>query len=741
MAITVKHKFVSAIPDAGDTTIVQPSNWNDDHDLVGTIPVANGGTGASTLTGYVKGNGTSAMTAASTIPNTDITGLGTASTKDAGVALGVATLDAGGKVPVSELPAAVLGALSYQGTWNASTNTPTLTSSVGTKGYYYVVSVAGSTDLNGITDWQIGDWAVYNGTVWQKVDNTDAGGDVVGPASATDNAIARFDTTTGKLIQNSVTLIDDTGNASGILSQQFSNGSAVTLAAGKMWYDGSTGAWNAGMGNGNITQQIGEELFIYGKASAAITDSPLQIVYHTGTVGASGVITFAPTIAGITDENAIIGVATENLALNAFGRVTSFGVVRGITTNGSAFGETWADDDVIWYNPVTGNPTNVKPSAPNIKFQIGLVIKAGAGGSGSFQVALVQGTALGGTDSNVKLTSATNGNILTYDGGNGYWKNTDLTAGTGISVSKSVNGVLTVTNTSPSSGGTVTSVAATVPSFLSISGSPITTSGTLALTYSGTALPLANGGTGATSAPYAMANLMGFTSTATAAGTTTLTNTSSYYQLFTGTLAQTVVLPVTSTLQTGWTFHICNNSTAGNITIQSSGGNSVLVVVPGTTAMVTCIATGGTGVADWEAGFTDFSTLTGNGAVVLNNGPTFLGTAAFAAISASGSVNFNTTASTITLGSSSGTAAITIGNSTVSQTTNIQAGATASGSTKTMNIGTGGLTGSTTTMSIGSTFGTTVTCNGTWNHTGAITTTSTLTAGSGVTGGIAGGTF
>jgi len=51
MAITVKHKFVSAIPDAGDPTIVQPSNWNDSHDLVGTVPVANGGTGAATLTG------------------------------------------------------------------------------------------------------------------------------------------------------------------------------------------------------------------------------------------------------------------------------------------------------------------------------------------------------------------------------------------------------------------------------------------------------------------------------------------------------------------------------------------------------------------------------------------------------------------------------------------------------------------------------------------------------------------
>ena len=271
-----------------------------------------------------------------------------------------------------------------------------------------------------------------------------------------------------------------------------------TLAAGRMWYNSSTGNWNLGMGGGNITQQVGEELFVYGKASSAITDSPLQIVYHTGTVGASGVITFAPTIAGITDENAIVGVATENIALNGFGRVTTFGVVNGITTNGTAFGETWADDDVIWYNPVTGNPTKVKPVAPNIKFQIGNVIKAGSGGSGSFQVNLVQGTALGGTDSNVQVTSVANGNILSYDGGNGYWKNTDLAAGTGISVSKSANGVLTVTNTSPSSGGTVTSVAATVPSFLSVAGSPITSSGTLAISLSGTALPAANGGTGLT---------------------------------------------------------------------------------------------------------------------------------------------------------------------------------------------------------------------------------------------------
>jgi hypothetical protein len=66
----------------------------------------------------------------------------------------------------------ITGTLNYQGAWNASTNTPTLVSSVGTNSYYYVVSVAGSTNLNGITDWQIGDWAIFNGTIWQKIDQT-----------------------------------------------------------------------------------------------------------------------------------------------------------------------------------------------------------------------------------------------------------------------------------------------------------------------------------------------------------------------------------------------------------------------------------------------------------------------------------------------------------------------------------------------------------------------------------------
>lgn len=269
--------------------------------------------------------------------------------------------------------------------------------------------------------------------------------------------------------------------------------------------------------------------------------------------------------------------------------------------------------------------------------------------------------------------------------------------------------------------------SAASPTWTSLSSSAVTTfsGGTTgltpntatsgAITLAGT-LALANGGTGATSAPYAMANLMGFTSTATAAGTTVLTNASSYYQVFTGATTQTITLPVTSTLQTGWTFHICNNST-GALTVNSSGANLVLSVISGTTVMFTCIGTTLTTAADWEAGYTDFSTATGTGAVVLGTAPTITTLTAAGAFTGSGTTtNFTVSAQTsglITVGGTAGTGIITLGQSTVSQTTNIQAGATASASVKTLNIGTGGLTGSTTTIAIGSTFGTTITLNGT----------------------------
>jgi hypothetical protein len=90
-----------------------------------------------------------------------------------GAALGYASLDAGGKVPTAQLPST--GASVYQGTWNAATNTPTIpAASAGNNGWYYNVSVAGTTNINGINSWAVGDQIISNGTVWQKIPNAQA---------------------------------------------------------------------------------------------------------------------------------------------------------------------------------------------------------------------------------------------------------------------------------------------------------------------------------------------------------------------------------------------------------------------------------------------------------------------------------------------------------------------------------------------------------------------------------------
>ena len=87
-----------------------------------------------------------------------------------GAAGGVAELDVTGKLPVSRLPASVIGGLNYQGTWNATTNSPALVSGTGTKGHYYKVSVAGSVTIDGNNAWYVGDMIAYNGAAWDKLD-------------------------------------------------------------------------------------------------------------------------------------------------------------------------------------------------------------------------------------------------------------------------------------------------------------------------------------------------------------------------------------------------------------------------------------------------------------------------------------------------------------------------------------------------------------------------------------------
>lgn len=104
---------------------------------------------------------------------------------------------------------------------------------------------------------------------------------------------------------------------------------------------------------------------------------------------------------------------------------------------------------------------------------------------------------------------------------------------------------------------------------------------------------------GTFTAPISAPNFIpGYTTTATAAGTTTLTATSNYYQRFTGATTQTVTLPVTSTLVLGQTFEVLNDST-GAVTVQSSGANAILILAAGTRATFECILTSGTTAASW----------------------------------------------------------------------------------------------------------------------------------------------
>lgn len=212
----------------------------------------------------------------------------------------------------------------------------------------------------------------------------------------------------------------------------------VPTAIGSMYWDGGT-TMNL-QATANVLIRIGEAEYVYVKASSAITKG--QLCYHTGSVGASGVITAAPTPLALSDPNQIVGVAAETIALNGFGLILLSGDLRGFNTTGSSVGETWADGDPLYYNPAyVGSFTKVKPSAPNQKTYIGEVINAGAGSSGSINVRIIPGSTLGGTDGNVQFGTLATNDLIQYNGT--YWTNVtaaSVIAGTsGAPITKTAN--------------------------------------------------------------------------------------------------------------------------------------------------------------------------------------------------------------------------------------------------------------------------------------------------------------
>lgn len=93
----------------------------------------------------------------------------------AGVSNGIATLGSDGKLTSSQMPNSVLGSLVYDGVWDASTNIPIIQlASALNSGHYYKVSISGSTNIDGISEWNVGDWIISNGVSWDKIDNTDS---------------------------------------------------------------------------------------------------------------------------------------------------------------------------------------------------------------------------------------------------------------------------------------------------------------------------------------------------------------------------------------------------------------------------------------------------------------------------------------------------------------------------------------------------------------------------------------
>ena len=259
-------------------------------------------------------------------------------------------------------------------------------------------------------------------------------------------------------------------------------------------------------------------------------------------------------------------------------------------------------------------------------------------GSGTFQIntsgqPVVTGTVISSSAFNALTADLATGlsTAITKDG---------QTATTvRIPFAQGINSSLTTDTTSGSTGSIYTAGGIGITKGLFVGGtatfsatpvfSALTASSAVATDASKNLVSVTNTGTGnnvlGTAPTISLPTIdnikMGYSTTATAAGTTTLTVASNYRQFFTGSTTQTIVLPVTSTLVTGIAYEIENNST-GTLTVNSSGGNLVGTIPAGVCAHAVCIGTTLTTAADWDWDYISNTSITGTGSSVLATSPT-----------------------------------------------------------------------------------------------------------------------
>jgi hypothetical protein len=305
-------------------------------------------------------------------------------------------------------------ALDYKGTWNASTNTPTLASSTGTSGDYYIVSVAGTTNLNGITDWQPGDWLIFNGNVWQKIDQSWA------TAGANDNITSM------------------TGITGGISSPdfiQFDTGATVTNAAGRLYWDATQQTLTVGL-NANIAADVGQTLYAYVTNDESVTINKGQPVYMYAAQGDRVSVKLASNTGDATSAKTL-GVCAENIAAGQAGMVLCQGVQDGLDLS------AYNPGDTLYVGATAGTLTSSKPYAPNHLVYVGVVERANMG-NGRLYVRIQNGYELEELH-NVSAQSPSNGQTLIYNASTSLWEKNTLTDGTGISITEGA-GTITIAN-------------------------------------------------------------------------------------------------------------------------------------------------------------------------------------------------------------------------------------------------------------------------------------------------------